>query len=100
LGNIGIDSKEVISAVGDRLLQKNEPDDHVRLTAALTYVKFKNENSIPYLTQVFSDSCRYVREYSLIALDRISTEDSLEVFKAYREKFKGLDPLTTVDSTF
>ena len=100
LGSIGISSKEVIVALCECTSEINEPDAQVRFTAALALVKLKSEESVECLSRCLKDNNRYVREFALIALERIKTKESLELFTSYRHKYKGLDPLTTNTSQY
>eukprot|EP01080_Neovahlkampfia_damariscottae_P004285 gene4285-7621_t len=99
-GNFEVSSKEVIDALCYHLLQINESNDMVRYSSAMSLIKLCDESSIEYLEKSLNDDCRYVREYSLIALQRIGTKVSLKIFQDYRDKHKNLDPLTTKDSQY
>ena len=99
-GNFEISSNEVIESLCFNLLENNENNEMVRYSAAMSLIKLSNESSIKYLEKALNDKCRYVREYSLIALERIGTNESLKIFKDYRSKYKNFDPLTTKDSQY
>lgn len=103
LGNLGreenIYSKEINSCLIDML--RNSQDDHVRFTAALALARLGPlaKESVPALVEALEDENRYVVGNALLALERINTQESIQVLLKYLKCMRW-DPKTSEESQY